>query len=92
MPKTKLLFLAVTTLLNSVAYAAEQQIQELEEIVVFGSGTKHAGPKSAKPAISLSGDQLKTNLGQTLGDTLQNQMGITNQSFGTGVGVPVIRG
>jgi hypothetical protein len=50
MPKAKLLFLAVTTFLNPEAYAAEAQVQELEEIVVFGSGTKHAEPKSAKPA------------------------------------------
>ena len=31
-------------------------------------------------------------MGSTLGETLQNELGVTNQSFGSGVGIPVIRG
>lgn len=40
----------------------------------------------------LSGDALKLQQGDTLGKTLENQMGVSNASFGPGVGVPVIRG
>ena len=35
---------------------------------------------------------MRTKIGQTLGDTLKNEPGITSQSFGPGVGTPVIRG
>ena len=94
MSTRKLLFLYAASLLHSTANAAEAEpaIQELDEIVVIGTGIKHATPKAAKPVTVLSGDQLKINLGQTLGATLQDQPGISNQSFGAGVGTPVIRG
>ncbi len=35
---------------------------------------------------------MRTKIGQTIGDTLKNEPGITSQSFGPGVGTPVIRG
>jgi len=37
-------------------------------------------------------DALRVKIGQTLGETLSNELGVTNQSFGSGVGTPVIRG
>ena len=40
----------------------------------------------------MSGENLRIKVGQTLGETLQNELGVTNQSFGAGVGTPVIRG
>lgn len=49
----------------------------------------------APPATSnlvLEGEKLRTDLGTTIGETLQNQLGVQNQSFGAGVGTPVIRG
>jgi iron complex outermembrane receptor protein len=50
---------------------------------------------TAPPATSnlvLEGEKLRTDLGVTIGETLQNQLGVQNQSFGGGVGIPVIRG
>lgn len=50
---------------------------------------------TAPPASSnlvLEGEKLRTDLGATIGETLQNQLGVQNQSFGSGVGTPVIRG
>lgn len=46
----------------------------------------------AQPYTQLSGDELRVKAANNLGATLQNEAGIMNQSFGPGVGVPVIRG
>ena len=66
--------------------------QQLDEIVVYSTGIQHSTAKSARPVNVLTGDTLRTRVGQTLGETLQNELGVTNQSFGAGVGTPVIRG
>ena len=76
----------------SFAYADEDNTQQLEEVVVYGTGIKQATAKSAKPVTVLSGEELHTKVGQTIGDTLSKELGITSQSFGAGVGAPVIRG
>lgn len=78
--------------ISSLAYADEDNAQQLEEMVVYGVGIKQATANSAKPIVVLSGDEMRTKVGQTIGDTLSNELGITNQSFGAGVGAPVIRG
>ncbi|MDD5213987.1 MAG: TonB-dependent receptor [Methylococcales bacterium] len=43
-------------------------------------------------ALLLTGDELRNKIATTLGETLQNEGGVSNQSFGSGVGIPVIRG
>lgn len=92
MQKNILIRILTLTALSSTALAAEDTVQTLEEMVVVGTDIKHATAKLAKPANVISGDKLRTNLGQTLGETLQNEPGMSNQSFGAGVGTPVIRG
>lgn len=64
---------------------------ELEEIVVSAPGAKSAS-KPAKPVTVLSGDEMRTKAGTTIGDTLKNEPCVTSQSFGPGGGTPVIRG
>ena len=78
--------------MTSFAYADKDNTQQLEEVVVYGTGIKQATAKSAKPVTVLSGEELHTKVGQTIGDTLSKELGITSQSFGAGVGAPVIRG
>lgn len=73
-------------------YAEESSPQILEEVTVYSTGIKHSTAKSARPVNVLTGDDLRGKIGQTLGETLQNELGVTNQSFGAGVGSPVIRG
>ena len=85
-------FFLLPFLIVNAANAADNDVQVLDEIVVTGSGLKQATTKSAKPVVVLSGDALRTKIGQTIGETLQNEPGITSQSFGSGVGTPVIRG
>jgi iron complex outermembrane receptor protein len=91
--KFALLVLSAGVIATDV-YAADENSQALQAIVVTGSGVKQntAHSKLAKSTTVLSGETLRTNMGQTLGATLQNQLGVSSQSFGAGVGTPVIRG
>lgn len=71
---------------------ADDNAQTLEEIVVYSAGIKQSTAKSAHPVTILTDDNLRIKTGQTIGETLNNELGITSQSFGAGVGSPVIRG
>ncbi len=48
--------------------------------------------EATAPVTVLSGDDLTMKMGHTIGETLKQELGITSQSFGPGVGTPVIRG
>jgi iron complex outermembrane receptor protein len=75
--------------LNS--HADNPNVIELDEIVV-NSPLPTSTSKFARPATILFEDELRTKIGTSIGDTLKNEPGITSQSFGPGVGTPVIRG
>jgi iron complex outermembrane receptor protein len=47
---------------------------------------------SAKPVNILHDEELRLKAGATIGETLKNELGVHGQSFGPGVGLPVIRG
>lgn len=74
------------------ALAVENDVYQLDEMIVTSTGLKHSSAKSARPVTVLSGDNLRSKVGNTVGETLGNELGITSQSFGSGVGAPVIRG
>ncbi|MGD0959418.1 MAG: TonB-dependent receptor [Methylomonas sp.] len=44
------------------------------------------------PVTVLTGDDLTRKMGHTIGETLKQELGISSQTFGPGVGTPVIRG
>ncbi len=48
--------------------------------------------ETAMPVTVLEGDELTMKMGHTIGETLKQEQGVTSQSFGPGVGTPVIRG
>jgi iron complex outermembrane receptor protein len=75
-----------------LAYADDDNAQQLDEVIVYSAGIKHGTAKSARPMTVLAEEDLRTKVGQTIGDTLSNEAGITNHSCGAGVGSPVIRG
>lgn len=72
-------------------YAEEQPVVELETIIVT-SPLQESQSEIAVPVTVLSNDELRLKVGHSIGDTLKNESGISNQSFGPGVGTPVIRG
>lgn len=45
-----------------------------------------------RPITRLRGKAFRERVGSTLGETLSDEAGVSNSSFGPGVGVPVIRG
>ena len=92
MNKKLAIFFLSAGAIGSDVLAADNDIYKLDDVVITSTGLKQATSKSARPVTVLSGDGLRTKVGQTIGDTLKNEPGITSQSFGPGVGTPVIRG
>ncbi|MGR9043697.1 MAG: TonB-dependent receptor [Gammaproteobacteria bacterium] len=74
-----------------VAAADETSPTELDKLVV-STPLVHSTSNTALPVTLLTGDALRLKAGNTIGDTLKNEPGIHSQSFGPGVGQPVIRG
>jgi iron complex outermembrane receptor protein len=71
--------------------AAEQpaEVVELEAVEVTADAERG---RSARSGTVLLGEELRLQVADTLGKTLERQLGLRNASFGPGVGVPVIRG
>jgi iron complex outermembrane receptor protein len=124
----KLIFLMFSAGTTSMAYSAEQSVQQIpaqteaQDENIQTDGKQKPKPKSAAtetlaaeneheletiivtsplptklsdataPVTVLSGDDLSMKMGHTIGETLKQELGITSQSFGPGVGTPVIRG
>ncbi len=89
---SKFFLLFAVGLSATAASAEDNDAQELDEIIVYGTSIKQTTTSFAKPVTMLTGDSLRGTIGQTIGETLQNELGITSQSFGAGIGSPVIRG
>lgn len=86
------IFFTYLTIFVGPAFA-EKTIAEkaIEEVIVHAEQQ----PQTAELGLSLielSGDELTTKMGATLGDTLANELGVHNASYGPGVGLPVLRG
>jgi iron complex outermembrane receptor protein len=92
MNKKLAILLLSTGAIGSDVLAADTDVYKLDDVIITSTSLKHSTSKSARPVTVLSGEELQTKIGQTLGGTLQNEPGITSQSFGPGVGTPVIRG
>jgi len=82
----------VTGLLLVLPLAVLAESESLEEIVVTASPLAKSVDELVRPVNVLSGDELDKEVASTLGETLNNQLGVNSSSFGPGVGVPVIRG
>ncbi|MFM7524472.1 MAG: TonB-dependent receptor, partial [Betaproteobacteria bacterium] len=86
---------AVSCALASVTLAsyAQQNDKSLAPVVVtadpFGS---QENATILSPARVLSGDTLRDKIGSSLGETLQQEPGITSSGFSTGSARPIIRG
>ena len=65
---------------------------DVEHVVVNASALEHRTLEMATPAQVLAGDALLKARGATLGETLDNQPGVSASSFGAGSSRPVIRG
>lgn len=72
--------------------AAEEPSPQLLEEVVVSAPLEQTAEEAPRPATVLTGTELRSKVGPTIGETLKGEPGVTSQSFGPGVGTPVIRG
>ncbi|PPD02493.1 MAG: TonB-dependent receptor [Methylobacter sp.] len=90
--KTKFSPVVFALSIGTAAMAATaDDVTELDTVEV---NAKKPQPQSKfSPASDIvEGDKLRGKVGQTIGETLKDQLGVASQSFGAGVGTPVIRG
>ena len=71
---------------------SSEQAHQLEEVVVESEPLERTIGSLARPVSVLKDAQLREQMGPTIGATLTQEPGINSQSFGPGVGQPVIRG
>ncbi len=65
---------------------------QLETIIVEASPFRRGAEDLVQPVDVLAGEELERRRGGTIGDVLADRPGVSNASFGPGVGRPVIRG
>ncbi|MEM9103521.1 MAG: TonB-dependent receptor [Pseudomonadota bacterium] len=63
-----------------------------ETITVKGQRVETEEGELGRGVSELSGEELMQKMGSTLGETLGSEVGIHNASFGSSVGLPIIRG
>ncbi len=90
-----LLASAVLSALASLSHSAFAQTQEqtLPAVVVTSTPFNNdEGAQILAPAKVLYGDELREKLGNSLGDTLSQELGVSASAFGAGASRPIIRG
>lgn len=85
--KNYYLALIVSALLTINIFA-----EEVEEVVVTSSLTKQTVSDLKDPLHVVDGDDIKAGGIQSLGETLDELLGVHTADFGAAVGQPVIRG
>jgi len=73
----------------------QQTISEgkIQQVVVTASPLRNGeGDQILTPAKVLAGDELRDKVGSSLGETLQNELGVSASAFGAGASRPIIRG
>jgi iron complex outermembrane receptor protein len=66
---------------------------KVQQVVVTASPLRNGeGDQILTPAKVLAGDELRDKVGSSLGETLQNELGVSASAFGAGASRPIIRG
>ena len=66
---------------------------KIQQVVVTASPLRNGeGDQILTPAKVLAGDELRDKVGSSLGETLQNELGVSASAFGAGASRPIIRG
>lgn len=72
--------------------APPEEPARLDDVVVSAGPLGRTADELAQPVDVLNGDALNRARRSTLGETLENQAGVSTTDFGAGAGRPVIRG
>jgi iron complex outermembrane receptor protein len=73
-------------------YAQEAAQEIVLDEVLVSAPVLQTLEEPAQPATVLSAEELRGKAARSIGETLKQEPGISSQSFGPGVGSPVIRG
>ena len=79
----------ISILLINKLIAAETEIQE---IIITSSYIDHTLNEIENPLHVLSGDDISSRPTQSLGELINNLLGVSSTDYGSAVGQPVIRG
>jgi iron complex outermembrane recepter protein len=100
-PISRSLFHAVSLLAASIPLASAQKlatpektdsITTLDEVLITANRSDQTLFQQVQPATVLKGKNLQLKLQPTLGETLNNEPGVSSTSFGPGASRPVVRG
>jgi len=66
---------------------------KVQQVIVTANPLRNGeGDQILTPAKVLAGDELRDKVGSSLGETLQNELGVSASAFGAGASRPIIRG
>ena len=65
---------------------------DIEEVIVSSSLIDQAASEIPNPLHVMSGNDISNNASKSLGETLNNLLGVSSADYGSGVGQPIIRG
>jgi iron complex outermembrane receptor protein len=82
----------IAALVGAASQAMAQAPESRVEHVLVTMPIHKKATETALPVTVLTGEELRRLTASTLGETLGDKPGISNSSFGPGVGRPVIRG
>lgn len=92
------LALAISQILVTAAFAQSgadkeiERLRQLDEVEVSADPLRRSRDQLLQPVEVLNGAELDRRRGNTLGETLDRELGVQNSFFGTGAGRPIIRG
>ena len=92
MPRKKKIATAVALILTSSHALAENAHEGIYEEVVVTAAFETSVAETSTPVLVLSGEELREKAANSLGETLREEIGMANASFGPSLGHPVIRG
>ncbi len=84
--------LSTSAVLGAEAQSADVHTDTVVEEIIVTSSLQRSRAETALPVNVLTGEELREKAASTLGETLKELVGVNSASFGTGVGLPVIRG
>ena len=76
----------------SVLAANDLCADEIEEVIVTSSLIDQTLSELENPLHVISGDDISNGATQSLGESLDNLLGVSSTDYGSGVGQPIIRG
>ncbi len=93
MKNTFMVVLAASSLpCTAIAQTLEHDESQLNEVIISASPLEENATGINQATSVLIGEALHREAAATIGETLQNERGVTSSGFGPGVGKPVIRG